>query len=86
MPEIFSSYFFSRFDGVVVDSEEDVVVADIGSDASLPPVDLRLYNSTETTCMDLKYDPITVLTRDQVATLKKQVLSDEKKVHVRKRM
>ena len=29
--------------------------------------------------MDLKYDPITVLTRGQVATLKKQVLSDEKK-------
>ena len=68
MPKIFSCYLFSRFDGVVVDSEEDVVAVDIGSDASLPPVDLRLYNTTEMSCLDLKCDPITLLTRGQVAT------------------
>ena len=62
--------FFSRFDGVVVDSEEDVVDVDLGSDASIPPVELRLYNTTEVSCMDLQYDPMTLLTRGQLATLK----------------
>ena len=69
--------FFSRYDGVVVDSDEDVVAVDLGSDASIPPLDLRLYNSTEMTCMDLQYDPMTLLTRGQLATLKKQLLSEE---------
>ena len=81
MPKIFSC-FFSRFDGVVVDSEEDVVAVDIGSDASLPPVDLRLYNTTEMSCLDLKYDPTTLLTRGQVATLKKNLYLMRKRVHV----
>ena len=70
MPKIFSSYLFSRFDGVVVDSEEDVVDINVGSDASIPPVKSRLYNTTEVSCMDLQYDPMTSLTRGQLATLK----------------
>ena len=78
MPKICSS-FFSRFDGVVVDSEEDVVDINVGSDASIPPVELRLYNTTEVSCMDLQYDPMTSLTRGQLATLKQKLECDEKK-------
>ena len=78
MPKIFSSYYFSRFDGVVVDSE-DVVDINVGSDASIPPVELHLYNTTEVSCMDLQYDPMTVLTRGHLATLKQNLGSDEKK-------
>ena len=70
---------FSRFDGVVVDSEEDVVDINVGSDASIPPVELRLYNTTEVSCMDLQYDPMTSLTRGQLATLKQKLECDEKK-------
>ena len=76
--DLFELLFFSRFDGVVVDSEEDVVDINVGSDASIPPVELRLYNTTEVSCMDLQYDPVTLLTRGQLATLKKQVECDEK--------
>ena len=71
--------FCSRFDGVVVDSEEDVVDINVGSDASIPPVELRLYNTTEVSCMDLQYDPMTSLTRGQLATLKQKLECDEKK-------
>ena len=82
MPKIFSSYFCSRFDGVVVDAEDDFVDINLGSDACIPPVELRLYNTTEVSCMDLQYDPMTLLTRGQLATLKQQLLSEEKKVVV----
>ena len=75
----FRVILFSRFDGVVVDSEEDVVDINVGSDASIPPVELRLYNTTEVSCMDLQYDPMTSLTRGQLATLKQKLECDEKK-------
>ena len=77
--DLFELLFFSRFDGVVVDSEEDVVDINVGSDASIPPVELRLYNTTEVSCMDLQYDPMTLLTRGQLATLKQKLESDEEK-------
>ena len=54
---------FSRFDGVVVDSEQDVVDVPIVSDAGIPPLELHLYNSIGITCMDLQYDPMTLLRR-----------------------
>ena len=79
MPKIFPSYFFSRFDGVVVDSEEDVVDVGIGSDASIPPLELRLYNSIEITCMDLQYDPMTLLTRRPQSNSKETLLSENKR-------
>ena len=82
MPKIFSS-FFSRFDGVVVDSEQDVVDVAIGSDAGIPPLELRLYNSTEMTCMDLQYDPMTLLTRGPRGNSKKHLLNENKQVYVR---
>ena len=84
MPKICSSYFCSRCDGVVVDSEEDVVDVDLGNDASIPPVELRLYNTTEVYCMDLQYDPMTLLTRGPLATLKQNCYLRRKKVDVRK--
>ena len=82
----FRVIIFSRFDGVVVDSEEDVVDVDLGSDASIPPVELRLYNTTEMTCMDLQYDPMTLLTRGQLATLNNNFYLRRTKVDVRKTM
>ena len=70
---------FFRFDGVVVDSEEDVVDVGIGTDASIPPLELRLYNTTENTCMDLQYDPMTLLTRRPPSISKEKLLSENQK-------
>ena len=79
MPKICSSYyFFSRFDGVVVDSEQDVVDVTIGSDAGIPPLELRLYNSIEITCMDLQYDPMTLLTRGPPGNSRRNPLNENK--------
>ena len=84
---LFELLFVSRFDGVVVGSEEDVVDVGIGSDASIPPVELRLDNSNEITCMDLQYDPMTLLTRGPPGTSKEQCLSEnQQKVDVRQIM
>ena len=83
MPKIFSSYLFSRFDGVVVDSEQDVVDVAIGSDAGIPPLELRLYNRTEITCMDLQYDPMTLLTRGPPGNSRRNLLNENRKVYVR---
>ena len=54
---------FCRFDGVVVDPEQDVVDVPCVGDACIPPLDLHLYNSIGITCMDLQYDPMTLLRR-----------------------
>ena len=62
-PRSFRVIVFSRFDGVVVDSEQDVVDVQIVGDAGIPPLELHLHNSIGITCMDLQYDPMTLLRR-----------------------
>ena len=46
-----------------MDPEQDVVDVPCVGDACIPPLDLHLYNSTGITCMDLQYDPMTLLRR-----------------------
>ena len=66
-----------------MDSEQDVVDVGIGSDAGIPPLELRLYNSIEITCMDLQYDPMTLLTRGPFGNSRRNLLNENKKVCVR---
>ena len=65
IPRYFRVIVFCRFDGVVLEPEQDVVDVPIVSDACIPPLDLHLYNSTSITCMALQYYPMTLFQRGQ---------------------
>ena len=77
---IFSSdcCFCCRFDGVVVDPEQDVVDVPTVGDTGIPPFELHLYNSIGTTCMDLQYDPMTLLRRGRPCNSKSNALNENK--------
>ena len=62
-PRSFRVIAFCRFDGAVVDAEQDVLDVPCLGDACIPPLELHLYNSTGISCMDLQQDPMTLLRR-----------------------
>ena len=71
---------FCRFDGVVLDPEQDVIDVPIVSDACIPPLELHLYNSTGITCMDLQYHPMILARRGQAFnSTTSKALSEDKK-------
>ena len=78
-PRSFRVLAFSRFYGVVVDPEQDVVDVPIVSDAGIPPLELHLYNSIGITCMDLQYDPMTLLRRGPPCNSTSNPLNENKR-------
>ena len=70
---------FSRFDGVVVDPEQDVVDVPIVGVACIPPLELQLYNSIGIACMDLQYDPMTLLRRGPACNSNSNALIENKR-------
>ena len=54
----FSVTVFSRFDGDVINPENDILIINRNDDASRPSFNLRLYNNTGVGTTGYHYDPI----------------------------